>query len=69
MPISMDLGFRERRALVVSWTSETNEASDVNRFMDKVVKIVLKLGFVIMRGITNIMDPLPMAPPSPYIVV
>jgi hypothetical protein len=42
MPISMDLGFRKERALVVSWTCQTNEVSDENRLEAKIAKNILK---------------------------
>jgi hypothetical protein len=59
MPISMDLDLGEKRALVVLWTCETNEVSDVNRLEAKIVDIVLKLGFTMIRFITKVRDPLP----------
>jgi hypothetical protein len=55
----MYLGFGENRALVVLWTCEINEVSDVNRLEAKVAEIVLKLGFGMIRFITKVRDPLP----------
>jgi hypothetical protein len=45
--------------MVVLWTCETDEVSDVNRLEAKVAEIVLKLGFGMIRFITKVRDPLP----------
>jgi hypothetical protein len=59
MPIIVNWGFREKTALVVSWTCETNEVSDVNRLEAKVTEIVLILVIAMILFITKVWDSLP----------